>query len=475
VNKCLVALASASFVFFFLSPDALHASSHNTLLARGRTEPVVAVDPHRPSTVLAGSNTNYNSPVGGAYPTAFFVSHNTGTSFSFGNVTVRQPFTTGADPSVSIAKNGTMFFAYLGETSNFCSGGRSAVLLSRSQDGGRTFSVPAVVDTNQNDDKPYMALENSGNSARLFVVWDRDHGKHGGDIWFAQSTNGGSAFSQPRRLFYSNTNNFAPFPLIGSKGRVYVFWSTFPDSTPSSPARARIMMRASRDDGRHFDAAHRAAGPYWDLPEMAQPGSLRNAPIPMAAADSSGALYLVWAQATYNHGGGRVDDNIMLSRSRNSGASWSAPHRVNDSTQGDRFMPTVSALGDGSVGVAFYDRRRSLSALDVYATQASFNTGFRVARNSRVSQGNSPISDILYLPPGSTCFLPGRFFGDYIGSSACGHLTLCIVWADTHLHVYNETDVWFARAKLPSLLKPFTALRLQLLEDSVSRLDGLVP
>jgi hypothetical protein len=475
VKRYFLPFLSASLLALFQPPERLLASPHNILLARGRTEPVVAVDPRSPSTIVAGSNTDYNTPVGGAYPTAYFVSRNAGTSFSFGSVPLRQPYTTGADPSVAIARNGAMFFSYLGETTNFCSGGKSAVLLARSQDRGRSFAPPTAIDTNPNDDKPYVAEENTGRGPHLFVVWDRGHGKHGSDIWFARSTDGGSRFGSPQRLFYSNTNNFAPFPLVGPKGHVYVFWSTFPDSAASSPARTRIMMRASTDDGKHFQTARQAIGPYWNMPEMAQPGSMRNSPMPMAAVDAAGNLYLVWAQATRNQGGGRVDDNIMVSQSRNSGASWSSPRRVNDSTRGDRFMPAVSALGDGSIGVAFYDRRRSLSGLDVYATRVSFSGGFSSSRNLRVSQGNSPVSDILYLSPGSTCFLPGRFFGDYIGSAACANSTLCVVWADTQLHVYNETDVWFARAQLASLPNRFTASRLRLLADSVSILDGLIP
>jgi hypothetical protein len=107
-------------------------------------------------------------------------------------------------------------------------------------------------------------------------------------------------------------------------------------------------------------------------------------------------------------------------------------------------------LNDGSLGIAFYDRRFHPWQLGVYAARASFDHGFRVTRNVRVNGGSSPVADIYYLPVGATCFPGGRFFGDYIGSSVDGD-GLAVVWADTQLHRYDETDIWFARVPLPVL------------------------
>jgi|SRR5579884_924873 len=115
-------------------------------------------------------------------------------------------------------------------------------------------------------------------------------------------------------------------------------------------------------------------------------------------------------------------------------------------------MPSVSVLPDGSLGVAFYDRRNGPWELDVYAARVSFDGGFHASTNVRITQGTSPVGDILFLKPGhSSCFYPGRFFGDYIGTAAEGNGDLCIVWADTQAHVYPRTDIWFARVRLPLL------------------------
>lgn len=110
-------------------------------------------------------------------------------------------------------------------------------------------------------------------------------------------------------------------------------------------------------------------------------------------------------------------------------------------------MPALSVLADRSVGVAFYDRRDGAGLLDVYAARVRFGDAAQVSHNVRVTAGVSRVSDIQYLPPGSTCFLPGRFFGDYIGAAGDSSGSLCVVWADTQLHIAGESDIWFARVR----------------------------
>jgi hypothetical protein len=111
-------------------------------------------------------------------------------------------------------------------------------------------------------------------------------------------------------------------------------------------------------------------------------------------------------------------------------------------------MPAISVLKDGTLGVAFYDRRSSPGELDVFAARASFRHGFHATPNVRVTTGSSPVADIAYFRQGRSCFPSGRFFGDYIGVAA-DQATLDVVWADTQLHRLDETDIWFARVVLP--------------------------
>jgi hypothetical protein len=446
----VVCLVTASILLFVLIPASALASPYNALLARGRTEPSVALDPRNPSTIVVGSNPNYGAPVGNTLPVGVFTSHNAGRSFAAGNIPLVAPYTTAADPSVAIDRHGTVFYAFLAQTPAFCSVGHSAVMLSSSSDGGRTFRAPTIIDVNQADDKPFLTIESAtGSQSHVFVSWTRFHDKSS-DIWQARSANNGRTFAAPLHLYTSKDDNFGSLPIAGPGGRVYVFWSSFPDLPLNSTSPARILMRASSDDGRHFSAVRSVVSTFWTIPQMMQPGSLRSLTAPTVTVDTSGSLYLAWAAATHDHGHGVVDVDIMLSRSTDGGLHWTKGVHVNSTRHGDRFMPSMSALPNGSIGIAFYDRRAGPANLDVYAVRATFAGGFHLSANVQVNRGSSPISDLHYIAPGSTCLASGRFFGDYIGTAAAPDNSLCVTWTDTQFHVFQETDLWLARVYFPA-------------------------
>lgn len=427
------------------------AAPRNVLLAKDRTEPVIAVDPAQPTTIVAGSNTNYDHPVGGRLPVGVYSSQNAGQSFAGGIIRTKYPYTIGADPTVAFSSSGTAFYTYLGESPAYCGGaaGAGAVMLSRSTDGARSFGASIVVDADSADDKPNMTVESlPGERAHVFVTWTRWLRGHS-EIWLARSVNGGDSFDQPQLIVSTTNDNFGSVPIVGPRGHVYVFWSSFPEATLTVPAPSRILLRASSDDGVRFGAARTAAGTFQGIPRMAQPGLLRNLTMPTAAVSHAGTLFLAYPSVTARRSNGAVAADIKFTMSRDHGASWTHAIAVNDSQSGDRFMPAMSVMKDGSVGVAFYDRRNSLWSLDTYAARVEvFGRVPRASRNIRVNRVSSPVADIYYIKPGSTCFSPGRFFGDYIGVAADAHNHLCVVWADNQLRVRARTDLWFARVGL---------------------------
>jgi hypothetical protein len=407
---------------------------------------VVAVDPGNPSIVVAGANTNYGSPVNGTLPVGAYWSSDGGKHFATGSAPIVYPFTTAADPTVVVAKDGTEFYSYLGEVPAFCEGGQAAVILAHSIDHGRSFRTPVLADRSSADDKPSLAVE-SGRPDHVFLVWDRLYDHHS-EIWYTRSTDGGTHFGRARALYRSPMNNYGPVVVVAPGGHVSVFWSTFTDGGEHRSVPTRILMRSSSDDGAHFTPARTVAGPFDAMPQLTQPGSLRNLTMPAVTADDDGVLWLAWARPTAHFAGGRVNASIEIKRSTNGGKDWSLPVAVNDVTAGDRFMPALSVWPDRSVGVAFYDRRRSANLLDVYGARVWFRGEIQVSPNVRLNRTSAPVADIDYIAPGSTCFAPGRFFGDYIGVSTQPHGILCAVWADTQLQVAGETDIWFARAKV---------------------------
>lgn len=427
--------------------SGVQASTANVLLARNRTEPVVAVDPLHPAHTVVFTNTDYNSPVNGGYPPGEYWSSNGGATFTSGAAPIVGPYSTTADPSVTIARDGTVFYSYLGEVPGFCEGAGGAVIVTHSIDHGRSFRPAVIADSNPDDDKPDLAVE-SGRPNHVFLVWDRIYA-HRTAIWYTRSTDGGAHFQTSRSLFDSKRSNFSPAVVVAPGGRLYVFWSTFPNGGEQRSLQTRLMMRSSRDDGVHFSPARIVAGPFRAIPQITQPGSLRNLTAPAAITDSRGNLWLAWARPSAHYHGRRVTADIEIKRSSDGGKTWTNPVPVNDVSAGDRFMPALTVWPDRSVGIVFYDRRRSYDLLDVYAARIWYWHGIDVSANVRLNRSASPVADIHYIPPGSTCFAPGRFFGDYIGDAAQPSGRLCGVWSDTQLRVPGETDIWFARVRIP--------------------------
>lgn len=435
---------------FILGVRGAVAAGHNVLLSRDRTEPVVAIDPSDPSLIVAGGNTNYIPGPDGVAPNPYFTSHDGGRTFSSGSLPLPAPYITAADSSVAIAQDSTVFFSYLAESATYCWSGPGAVLLAHSVDRGVSFRGPVVVDSNSADDRPTMAVARvPGKASHLFVAWTRSYPNRN-EIWFARSVDGGAGFSPATMLYSSSFTNFGAQPVVGPNGQIAVFWQTHSNVAAGAVGPAQVLLANSNDDGLHFGPVHGAGKGFQNLPELTQPESLRNLTTFASVAAPSGTLYLAYAAVRHRHPDGSVDADIWLTRSRDHGVTWSSPRRVNDDRRGDRFMPSLSVLSDGTLGVAFYDRRSSPGELDVYAVRASFTGRFRATPNVRVNSSPSPVADVSYFKEADSCFPTGRFFGDYIGTAAEG-TALGVVWADTQLQQKDESDLWFARVSLPAL------------------------
>jgi hypothetical protein len=184
---------------------------------------------------------------------------------------------------------------------------------------------------------------------------------------------------------------------------------------------------------------------------MTEPYDLRTVTFPSAAVTSTGHVFVSWAQVHTDHGSGLEDTDIMLVESSNTGKTWTSPAVVNDVRSSDRFMPSIAALKNGSVALAWYDRRIGANNIDIYAARATFDKSFHVTRNVRVSETSTQATDLYEAKPGqSKCFSPGRFFGDYLGVTAGPKSTLYVTWGADQLHTYATNELWFTQVHLPA-------------------------
>jgi hypothetical protein len=421
----------------------------NVLIAKDRTEPVIAINPRDPLNFVGGSNPNYDVAVSGGFPASAFSSHDGGKTWSVSTVPLRAPYTTASDPSVAFDRHGTAFFVYFGMASSYCSTGSSAVLIARSHDGGRHFGQLVTVDNSPGfHDKPYLAVQSFAHRPdHIFIVWDRWQ-TNTIQLLLQRSVDGGWHFSPPALLAQSTWLNFGAMPVVGPHGRITVIWAQFPPNGGTNPLREQILARTSYDDGVHWGPIVSVShGYFWGMPNMVLPGQLRVFDIPSITVTKQGLLYAAWTVVRVHQAWGGVLSDIVVSRSHD-GVHWSPTVRVNDSLAGDRFMPTVSALPDGSVGVAFYDRRTNHQDFNVYAARVfSVNGKLQASSNIRLNAGRAPTNNIYYIQ-GNSCLEPGRFFGDYISSVADPHGNFHVIWADTQRQANGQTDIWTASVKL---------------------------
>ncbi len=110
-------------------------------------------------------------------------------------------------------------------------------------------------------------------------------------------------------------------------------------------------------------------------------------------------------------------DKVALSTSKNGGASWSPPIRVNTPSGRPAFTPSVRANANGTVAVTYYDfRNLGVSSLplptDHWVTLSS-DAGVTFGGEGHVA---GPF-DMLSAPNAR-----GYFVGDYVGLDANGSL-----------------------------------------------------
>ena len=288
----------------------------------------------------------------------------------------------------------------------------NGIFVNRSDDGGLTWSERAVVVDHRNtvtpfEDKPYLTVDRARD--RVYVAWTR-FTKYGSadpretsDIYFSVSEDGGESFAMPLRISDvpgdatdSDGTVEGAVPAVGTEGEVYVVWSGLNG----------LVFDRSLDGGEGF-GVDRFLAPHpggWDI-EIE--GIERSNGMPVPAVDHSGSefrgtLYVNWVDS--RHG----DHDVFTMFSRDGGESWSEPVRVNDDPVGNGSQQFFTWMAvdplDGSVNVAFYDRR------DLAGTE----TGVTLARSF---DGGASFENLsVFIEPFETN--PAVFFGDYIGIDA---------------------------------------------------------
>jgi hypothetical protein len=243
----------------------------------------------------------------------------------------------------------------------------SAISVVKSTDGGNTWTManqglPLAIYTSsglgRTADKQWMTVDANPSSHfvdTVYVGWTLFAGLSS-EIWFSRSTNHGEHFSTPVHL--STANNDGPFNTYiflgtGPDGILYITYSSFPSSL--SP-EADVWVLKSTDGGQTFSAP-KLATTFRFVTAAALANTTFRDGISYNFTVNPANGHLLLALEVQSDSG--ID--VQLVESTNGGKTWSAPIFVNDLSTvddgTDQFQPTVVASPNGTVAVAFYDRR----------------------------------------------------------------------------------------------------------------------
>lgn len=354
-------------------------------------EPSIMMDFKNPNRMVAGANLNnvYFSEDGG---------------YSWvSNILVSTEFGVWGDPVIAVDTAGDFYFLHL---SNPASGNWiDRIVCQKSEDGGISWNDGTYMGLNgtKAQDKQWISIDRSNNA--MYVTWTQfdDYGSSNSldssSIMFSKSVDASESWSEAKRINKLNgdciDDDFTvegAVPAVGPNGEIFVAWAGL----------MGIYFDRSLDQGETWldddiFVSSMPGGWTFDVP-----GIYRCNGLPITVCDTSGGpnhgtIYVNWSDQR----NGFDDTDIWLSKSVDSGNTWSEPMRVNDDEAGKQQFFTWMAIDqkDGTLYFVFYDRRAYPdNQTDVFMARSS--DGGLTFENFRISE--SP-----FIPN------PSVFFGDY--------------------------------------------------------------
>jgi hypothetical protein len=342
-------------------------------------------------------------------------------------------FDRASDPWVSFGPTGALFVTSLvDKVDNRGVEQKSGVAVSKSTDGGLTWSAPTLliqtISSVVFNDKESVTAD-PHNPNLVYAVWDQVNpvAASATPAFFARSSDGGQTWSAAQVIFQSPTNgtNIGHQIVVLPDGTLIDAFAEFTPGFGLPPISLDILRSA--DHGTTWSQPIVAAQemPSGALDPFNSDTVRSGGPAPEVAADpASGNLYAVWPDSRFH-----PYDSVAFSMSSDGGLTWSSPIPINQTpanlsapAASQAFTPSVAVGADGTVAVTYYDFRYQGSivgaATDAWAVfgnphgQGGVTNPANWGNELRLTGAsfnilNAPISG-------------GWFLGDYQGLAAAG-------------------------------------------------------
>jgi PKD repeat protein len=255
--------------------------------------------------------------------------------------------------------------------------GNNDVFFAKSTDGGQSFpfnirvnDVPAGAQS-----EPDVALDHL-NPNIIHVVWTDTRNAGGSDIYYTNSTDGGSTFRTPNQRLNldgaGGPEQSQPKIAVGPNQDVYAIWT---DARSGGAVGRDIYFAKSTDRGTTWNTN------IWVNDDYLTPNVAHMDPT--IAVDSAGTIYAAWTDNRNSNTG----SDIYTARLTSGGSTFTPSVRANDDkTQASQSTPSLGAAA-GTIELAWMDSRMAGSTnWDIYA--ASSSDGINWSANVRVNDDN---------------------------------------------------------------------------------------
>ena len=445
-----VGLVSAASGF---SPTCSGVANAGTLYANAEVEPHVAVNPTNPNNLIGTWQQDRWSD-GGSQGIAVGASFDAGVTWTTGALPVSRcgggnaanggDFARASDPWVTFTPSGVAFQLSLGFSGvNFQAGSSSAMLVSRSVDGGRTWGNPITLlrdDAQFFNDKNTITAD-STDSRYVYAVWDRLTTDNRGPTILARTINGGLTWEPARVIFDPGVGSQTIGNVIAVQpdGTLINFFTQLNTVNGSSVGSFAVIRSADK-------------GLTWSQPitiSNFQGIGTRDPETGSAIRDSAflgqisvgvqGQLYVVWQDARFSNG---LRDAIAFSRSVDGGLTWSLPVRINADASVQGLIPGISARADGTIGISYFDMRSNTP------DPATLLTDYWLATSrdgiNWTDRRISAAFDLAVAPVAR-----GYFLGDYMGLANAGNNFYPLYVRTNSSNLVNRNDVFLTTINVP--------------------------